>query len=238
MNPTKPIGFFIIALLLFVFVTAFKCGGGYDEGVYGGVLYSNHTLLTPAGATIASRNSIDPAFGPLIDAGIEDVNRIASAPPNNYDVSDLPASRYRVWLFPRSPLCENPAFLVNATGSPYEGTEWDKDPRPDRCTICAAGLTIFQGFPQPTGPGMVITDDVGIMRTIVRYEAEHSILFYKDGERFNATQYHTNGQGHPILGEGPPVGEAKVVRIPEDIVVPGGERLAVKGKDACIILTK
>lgn len=247
----------ILSLLLVAFIsTGFKCGGGSkDDGVFRGTLYSNHTRLTADGATIASRTPISAAFSPLVDAGFADVNRIASLPPNNYDVSDLPASRYRVWLFPRSSLCENPGFVVDATGSPYEGSEWDKDPSPTRCLICAAGMTIMQGFPTITGPGMVITDDMGIMRTIVRYEAEHSILFYKDSARYVETQYHTNGQGHPILGEGPPVSiaegtpgkaapivqfknfQAVSIELPVDIAA-GDGIAAAKGQRACVLLTR
>lgn len=218
-----------------------------DKDIFTGVLSNDHTLKTQAGATIASARSINPAFGPLVDGGLADLFRIASLPPNNYDVSNLNAGMYRVWMYPRSSHCENPAFLVDASYSPYEGTEWDKDPSPNRCLICAAGMTVMQGNPI-TGAGMVITDDIGIMRTIVRYEGEHSLLFYLDIERYAATQYHNSGSGHPILGDGPaPEGfqslvlndEYKVLRLdlPDDIKDEAG-LVAPKGREFCILLTK
>lgn len=195
-----------------------------DTGVYKGKMYEDHTMSTPKGATIAAKFSIRPELGPLVDEGIADLNRIASAPPNNYNVSDMPANIYRVWLFPRSPKCENPAFLVDGTGSPYEGSEWDKDPSPNRCLLCAAGMMVLQ---QSGAPGMLITDDPGIMRTIVRYEGEHNVLYRKDLPRYAATQYHGAGQGHPILGEG----EGNLVQGPT-------YKHASVGDASCVLLTK
>lgn len=226
-------------LLLLTFIVIFftSCGDGGgnglpdDDEIYRGRLYEQNKLTTPKGAIIAAKFRIDPSFGALVDAGLDDVYRIASAPPNNYDVSDMGHRTYKVWLYPRSSRCENPGFLVDATGSPYEGSEWDKDPSPTRCLLCAAGMTLMQGFPTIWGSGMLITDDAGIMRTIVRYEAEHSILFFKDPPRYNATMYHAQGQGHPILGEGP----AEMKFKPATLVLSDG--FAGSGS-ACVLLTK
>lgn len=227
--------------VIVLFTLGFKCNSksGEDDGVYQGATYSKYTIKSPAGATLAAKFKPQASWGALVDSGIETVNRIASAPPNNYDVSDLPASRYTVWYFPRSPKCINPAFLVDASNSPYEGSEWDKDPSPTRCIVCAAGMTLMVGFPVPHSPGMVITDDVGIMPTIVRYEAEHSILFFKDPPRYEQTAYHGEGQGHPILGEGPadPSLKAVTVNLPVD-VSDGSRVVAPKGRPACVLLTK
>lgn len=252
-------GIRIIAALVVLFVSlGFKCGksgpGGIkvpDGEIYNGVTYERETLMTPAGAKIGWNKSINPAFGPLVDGGLSDLNWIASSPPNNYDVSDMPASRFTVWLFKRSSFCINPAFLVNATGTPYEGSEWDKDPSPNRCLVCAAGMTIFKGYPNPHSPGMVITDDMSIMRTIVRYEGEHGLLFFKDPLRFSQTIYHTDGQGHPILGNGPPEFSALAMKplpfkdfkfvsieLPIDVKTDAGNLVAKKGDQACVLLVK
>lgn len=244
----------ILSILILSFVgSGFKCNksgdplppGIHESDIFRGRLYNDHLLRTPAGAIIASKNNIDPAFAPLVDAGFADVFRIAAAPPNNYDLTGINASIYRVWIIKRSSSCQNPAFLVDATGTSYEGSEWDKDPSPNRCLLCAAGMTIMQGVPI-TGAGMVITDDTGIMRTIVHYEAEHSILWYVDPERYNATQYHDHEHGHPIMGDGPPEfaqspslnGYVMVsIKLPESISQ-DGSIIAAKDGVACILLTK
>lgn len=236
-------------LLLCLVATGFKCSkestpGIPDKDVFNGQLSNDHTLGTPKGAIIASARSINPSFAPLVDGGLDDLFRIASLPPNNYDVSSLSHRMYRIWLYPRSSHCENPAFLVNGTGSPYEGTEWDKDPSPTRCLLCAAGMTVMQGYPTITGAGMVITNDTGIMRTIVRYEGEHSLLFYLDPERYNATQYHAEGSGHPILGDGPAEALSKnnykivALQAPIDVKDSDGSLVAPKGRGYCVLLTK
>jgi hypothetical protein len=242
----------------------FKCNkqstpGIPDSDIFQGRLYQNKQLKTPDGATIYAKSDVDAAFGPLVDAGLHDAFRIAAAPPNNYDMSRFTVDWYKVWLFPRSSHCENPAFLVDATGSSYEGSEWDKDPSPNRCLVCAAGMTMMYGLPID-GPGMVITDDMGIMRTIVWFEAEHSILWYVDPERYNATQYHDHDHGHPIMGYGPPSSEKFAawitknkdlfqfvrIKLPVDITVSVDDgtgklaetTIAKAGDVVCVLITK
>lgn len=209
-----------ICLFLFIVVSLFCFGfkgcSSKETGLFTGTIPGEYTLKTPRGATVTAGRRIDPAVGPLVDGGIDDVNRIASEPPNNYDVSDIGHNRYRVALFPKSEKCIEPGFLIDTSGDPgavaaYDGSIYDKNPTAGKVSVCAAGLTVMWGaYGQPQNPGMLIVDDMAITRLIVRYEAEHNILFIKDPPRYNATQYHTNGNGHPILGDGAPV-QAKVV---------------------------
>lgn len=241
----------ITLFLLCIVATGFKCNKGTpgipEKDIFKGKLSNDKLFTTAAGATIASARDINPDFGPLVDGGLSDLFRIAAAPPNNYDVSSMSARLYRVWLIRRSTHCENPAFLVDATPY-YEGSEWDKDPSPERSLICAAGMTIMQGNPI-TGAGMVITDDMGIMRTIVRYEGEHSLLFYLDAARYEATKYHDQGSGHPILGDGPPVEGFRLsvssskfqiltMKLPADIKDDTGSLVAPAGREFCVLATK
>lgn len=196
--------------------------GSSSEGVYRGSFRTDNEAKTPKGVRVVSGQRIDASILPIIDAQLDDLFAIASAAPYNYSGFSTHAA-YMVAVFPRSNLCQEPAFLIDATGSPYEGSEWDKDPSPTRCLLCAAGLTFRNGAsPNSVGsPGMVVTAD-GIKSTpIVRYEGEHNLLVEVDREKFNATQYHTgtNG-GHPIL---PSPTTGQLVSRPEFPVAKGGE---------------
>ncbi|MEO8647762.1 MAG: hypothetical protein ABI539_01210 [Acidobacteriota bacterium] len=244
--------FLLCSLLVSLLVAAsgFRCTKGplkdtSSDGIFRGTVTEKYKLTTPKGAVIASAERIDPTLAALADAGLDDLFRIAAAPPNNYDVSDIPHSRFRIWLFPRSSKCIESAFLVDGTGSPYEGSEYDKDPSPTRCLLCAAGMTMMQGI-DAANPGMIVTDDPAMMRRIVRYEGEHSILFYRDSERYTATMYHIGpNSGHPILGEGLPAipsGDTAILT-PVRLTAPAGLELTPevfipKGSDVCLLLTR
>ena len=109
---------------------------------------------------------------------------------------------YEIFIFPRSNKCINPAFLVDGVGSPYDQSEWDKNPEVGKVELCVAGMTIRGGRPGEGTvgrPGMVITDDIGSMVNVVRYEAEHNILMEVDVLKYLETRYHGEGTGHPIL---------------------------------------
>lgn len=215
-----------------------------NDGVYRGKLYEDKKLTTPKGIQMVSKFAINPELAPLADLGIDDLLKVASAPPNNYDVSDMPHSRFKIWIFPRSSKCIEAAFLVVADGTPYDGTEYDKDPAPGKTLLCAAGMTVMQGL-MADHPGMVVTDDKAMMRRIVRYEGEHSVLFYKDAQRYVDTQYHVGtDMGHPILGDGPPglldgSGMAlKAVEVISPADFSPAEDIHVKAGDKfCVVLT-
>lgn len=172
--------------------------GQYDEGVFNHSLPGGEEAVTPKGAKVSSRQNINKAVLPEIDAGLDRLFEIARAAPNNYKFT-IGHGDFKVWLMPRSSFCEGIGFLVRDKELVYNGTEYDKNPKPDESVICAAGMTIFQGI-TGTAPGMVVTDDVGQMATIVRYEGEHGLLLFVDQERYFATQFHP--PPHPILGDG------------------------------------
>lgn len=176
---------------------AFKCDSKpTNDGIFRGKLFIDNQLRTPQGAEVFSGYAINTELLPLIDAGINRLNEIASAAPNNYSNLASP-SAYKVYLFPRSPRCENPAFLIKANTSQNDGSIWDKDERPGKVALCAAGMVVGSESNE-----MLVVDDAGIMPTIVRYEGEHLALFHVHRERFEATKYHSATSYHPILGEG------------------------------------
>ncbi len=198
MNKLK---FLTIFLTIALTTIAFKCGGSKppatNDGIYRGRLYTDSSAKTPEGASVFAQGAINVELLPLIDAGLNRLNQIASAAPNNY-TNLAPPSAYNVYLYPRSPRCENPAFLIESQSSPeYDNSEWDKDPTPGKVTICVAGLVVGTN-----DYSMLVVDDVSIMSQIVRYEGEHLELFHVDRERYEATKFHTATNYHPILGEG------------------------------------
>jgi hypothetical protein len=210
-------------LLFIALLFAVSCGGGTvdvtkpaekdEAGFYRNNFQTDYKERTSKGALVVSGKSIDPAILPMIDAQLDKLFDVArsygyqdnTTPGDNHFM--LHAS-YRIALFDRSPRCENPAFVVDASGSPYEGTEWDKDPSPSRALICAAGMMFRDNIP-PGGvnyykgtPGLLVTVDGIKTSEIVRYEGEHNVLLEADQEKFAQTQYHTgSGGGHPILPE-------------------------------------
>jgi len=176
---------------------AFKCNKSDSDagGIFKGRLYTDNQLKTPQGASVFAQRAINTELLPLVDAGIERLNQIASAAPNNY--SNLaPPSAYKVYLFPRSPRCENPAFLIETDGGSYDGSEWDKNTERGKVALCAAGMTVADDY------SILVVDDAATMPTIVRYEGEHLALFHVDRERYEATKFHTAMSFHPILGDG------------------------------------
>lgn len=241
----------LFSLMFFVSLAA-ACGGGNDnnpigsgssdDGVFKGVTHDKYKVNTPKGIYVYSDRPINTALFAEFDKGLDNLFRIAAAPPYNYSGFSL-HNTYHIWIFPRSPLCENPAFLVDATGSPYEGSEWDKDPSPSRCVLCAAGMMrTYDGIRNPQGgvpglgqPGMIITDDIGIAANIVRYEGEHNVLIQVDREKFNATQYHTgtNG-GHPIL----PDPQTNQLVSPHELGATADAQFAFEGERRNILVVK
>lgn len=226
-----------ILITIALLTMALKCNksDGADSGIYRGRLFTNHQMVTPQGASVFSRTAINAELLPHIDAGITRLNEIATAEPNNYDNLAEP-SEYKVYLFPRSPRCENPAFLIETNGGFYDGGEFDKDPRTGFVAICAVGLV--------TGTSdysMLVVDDAGVMSQIVRHEGEHILLWHADHPRFLATMYHDATNYHPILGDGvmsnvrtwggtkPPAPNMRGVTVAVK---------EMKGKAVCVLLTK
>ena len=191
--------------LFLLLITA--CGGNSNSGgavpddsqVFNNKLPENEKAVTPKGIQVRSRTNINQALFSEMDTGLDRLFVIARTAPNNYSFT-ISHSEFKIWLLPRSPLCvSGPGFLVKDTELIYNGSEYDKDPDPNRSIICAAGMTIFQGI-NAAAPGMVVADDFGHMQAVVRYEGEHGLLFFVDQERYFATQFHP--PPHPILGDG------------------------------------
>src|SRR6185369_6703550 len=149
----------LITFILGLTLIGFGCGGNNsgggvntpasqisDKEIFHNEIDTDHSAVTPKGIQVKAGKNIDPALLPLFDQGLADLFRIASDKKYGYRPcpGEAPCftlhNSYTIYLFPRSPHCQDPAFLVDATGSPYEGSEWDKDPSPSRCLLCAAGM--------------------------------------------------------------------------------------------------
>lgn len=78
----------------------------------------------------------------------------------------------------------------------YTGSEYDKGGY-----ILVAGQMLTVG--EPYGNIIVIPDHKGQftehLSLVAEFEAEHVVLAYNDGEEFERTKVHGNGQGHPII---------------------------------------
>lgn len=94
----------------------------------------------------------------------------------------------------RSPESETWSYKLPA--GPYAGTEWDLGGY-----ILAAGQMIAVG--EPYGNIIAIPDhhgtDFNQLAVIAMYEAEHIILAHCDGDKYEATKIHGQGQGHPLF---------------------------------------
>lgn len=217
--------------LLLTFVLIASCGGnsGSRSGspTFTGALDCSHHVTSPKGVQICSGQNIGANVPGIVDQQLDDLFRIAqngqttASGVNNYKpcadggyqegrTCFSTHASYMVYLVPRSPQCVNPGFTENADGSGYDETytddpknHWDKDPRPGKVLLCAAGF-MATGHGQMKGisaPGMAVVDAVDQM-PIIRYEGEHNLLAQVDPNRYAATQYHYgNNGGHPILGD-------------------------------------
>lgn len=249
----------IFALFVLAFVaTAFDCGGGNSntgtvpDPTYTGSLSDKYAVTSPKGVVIHSGTSIAANVPQIVDQQLDDLFRIAQAPPNNYKpcpggTYDDPNANcfstyatYHVWLVPRAPQCETPGFTVLQDSAPWpdgydnDPNGWDKDPRPGHTLLCVAGF-MATGGSQMKGlqaPGMAVVDAIDQM-PIIRYEGEHNLLAQADPNRYGATQFHTgtNG-GHPILGNGPAtmkgrMAPARMPDIPKKVTDAHGDQLLI-----------
>lgn len=177
------------------------CPDEADSTDYKGTPNQQFQARSPKGVLVRSATPISAATLTAIDKGLDTAFRIAEAAPNNYSGFRKHAA-YTVWLWPRSPKCENPAiyrqFETNSNG--YDGTPYDKDPRKDKVGLCFAGISkpLGIGGSPNVQPQMTIVDDAGTIETVTQYEAEHNLLFEVDVTRYAATI--RNDHFHPILG--------------------------------------
>lgn len=129
-----------------------------------------------------------------IEAGLEQC--FAKARRVGYD-RPLNLSDYKVAIIAdsiRSPEAQIWSYKLPA--GPYTGTEWDLGGY-----ILAAGQMLAAG--EPFGNIIAIPDhhgtDLEQLEQIVMYECEHIILAHCDGDKFEATKIHGQGQGHPLF---------------------------------------
>lgn len=94
----------------------------------------------------------------------------------------------------RSP--EGKIWSYKLPAGPYAGTSWDLGG-----FILAAGQMIAAG--EPFGNIIVLPEHKGTdfdqLSTIAGYEAEHIILCWCDGDKFEATKVHGTNAGHPLF---------------------------------------
>lgn len=164
-----------------------------------------------------AREPINPALFPLIDEGLTNVRNRAAGPPNYYQNIPVPP-QFTVGLFPRSDKCQDPGFTTRLPdGNEWDGTIYDKDPRPSKVLLCVAGLAPAYAESQGgvTNPafayGMLVVNDAGIMRQIVDFEAEHEILFCCDISKWWAT---AGVHAHPLIPSDTSYAPVTHVRMP------------------------
>jgi hypothetical protein len=173
--------------------------GCSSDKVFRGSVRFDNQATSPKGVRVYGDRKASAEKLRAIDAGLDTAFDIAAGAYGYTGFSTH--ADYSVILRPRSSLCNDPGFLVDGTGSPYDGSKWDKDPDEGEILLCAAGLQFRRGAVIPGssigGPAMLIVDDLEVMHNAAWFEAEHNLLLEVDPEKFNRTQYHTDG-GHPI----------------------------------------
>jgi hypothetical protein len=141
----------------------------------------------------------------------------------------------------------NPAFRVPIwPGNPYYGSEFDKGPVKSGSNIhyvLAAGQTFWAG----SHNGGAIINLIGVpyapnhldyFSRLVEYEHEHVCLAFYDGPKYEATKYHQNGAGHPLI-EDCPHESAVVQRLSEEYrYLHAEDGVAFGARSNCILLTK
>lgn len=199
-----------LTICSFLFLTGCPFGKT-DPTDFKGTPSQKVQAATAKGVSVRSGTAIPATTLEAIDRGLDKAFSIAESAPNNYSGFRRHAT-YTVWLWPRStakltngkPKCEQPSIyrFFNTNTSGFDGTQYDKDPRPGKVGLCFAGISKPQGFggTPDVRPQMIIVDDAATIETVTWYEAEHSLLFELDVNRYAATI--GNDHVHPILGEG------------------------------------
>lgn len=235
----------LIALVTLFASTAFTCKkDGYDKSDWWtGHYTTKNPKRTAKGVTVYSYESVTQNNLDKVDEGLSRVFNIASRVygyQNGLNFAD-----YRIVLFKRSALCNGSVAGFAVRADNYDGSEYDKDPRPGYGVVCAAGLSAE--FNRPLA---VIVQDDAVIAEATRYEGEHLLAYYNDREFWAATLTHTTG-GHPLLvdekgnltddtlrGGGQMRGVTMV--LPEEFEVESeSEKITLpKGAKVCLLLTK
>lgn len=205
-----------------VMVTASKCGSGpvnpsRPVPIGFAVKYS---AKTAEGITIQKRDAaVSDAEKKAVDEGFRRAMTIAKQLGFK---KGLAGKYWIVQLEAPNPGCQQPAFQIQTSAPQYDGTKWDKDPAPGSVRICAAewvtGASSYIGQCIPiTKPDfntntvvpsnscvpqvgtMRVVNDLSLIPTASYYGWEHLLLAANDPARYFATQFHTEGSGHPIL---------------------------------------
>ncbi len=147
---------------------------------------------TPKGAKVYAVTKPSKAVLQAIDTGLTDL--FAVARKNRYR-KRLNYSDYSIFIARADRTRDStgqysPDIAVGA--AQYAGTVYDQGGY-----IYAAGMVI-----STDKNAFVIaehTKQLDRISNVVRYEGEHLVLYHNDRRRFNATQDHSGGGGHPIL---------------------------------------
>lgn len=150
------------------------------------------TITTPKGAKVYAVSRPSKAVLKAVDTGLADL--FAVAKKHGYR-KQLKYSDYSIYIARADRTRDSqgqysPDIAVGA--SQYAGSVYDQGGY-----IYAAGMVI-----STDKNAFVIaehTKQLDRVSNVVRYEGEHLVLYHNDRQRFNATQDHSRGGGHPIL---------------------------------------
>lgn len=217
------LGLAIAGLLGFIiFLIIFKRTSGSpndDPSDFAATVFhpSHRVGTTPKGAAVFSyMPRVSGATMERIDAGMQrtfDIVRRHHGYTNALNHSD-----YWVSVWPRSSKCEGPGFLMSGSAmgqGGYDGTDYDKDPRPGFFTICVAGeFRVKHEGDSPASPrhlAISVVDDPEMTFNAARAETEHGVALENDPELYGRTWDHSQGGGHWIFPD--PEGEGLALQL-------------------------
>jgi hypothetical protein len=193
---------FYLPLLVFVFVLALASIEAFAQRVgnptvtrYAEVESGDRFTVaarTRKGANVYGVKMPSQAILDAIDRGLDDVFAIARR--HGYRAR-LNHSFYSIYIARPDRVRDrngnySPAFAISA--GEYGGSEYDQGG-----FIYVAGLNFYMN-----PDAILIVDfgnDLNSVSEIVRYEAEHIILYHNDRRLYQQTADHSRGGGHPIL---------------------------------------
>lgn len=191
--------------LLLILLILSSCGGTPTPPIQP----TATTVTTSAGIRVTSASTVSLGHLAEIDRQYDELLRIASTPPNNYEVFPTP-EKIQIFIVARNTGCKQISFSIVENvprGTNYDGTEFDLDGQVNgQVELCVAGRynqprTALRGTCPQGSDSIEVTADGIVQTDIVRYELEHWLLYRVDCARFWETAIH-QGSGHPILGEG------------------------------------
>ncbi len=218
----------LAVIILVIFAAGFRgCG---DDGVFDGIWSKKNGVKTNAQVQVYSENKVNRALFPEIDKGIENLKVTAAL--EGYQPLTHP--EFVVSLYPTSPKCINPGFLVRDFSNTWDNlpppNDFDKDPKVGSTLLCAAGM-------HPGENVMIVADNFGHMALIIEYEGEHATLLRRDPDRWVAT---SGVHAHPIFRQSAAFVskeyQAIILELTQDIE---GDGFALKkGHKICVLVTR